>query len=184
MRHYKLLIASLLALISVASGSLTSTLYDGDMRVYYPVHHPGSEYDLIWELSWHRDSGRWESRDLADSDLSPDLLPYGGLTSTLYDGDMRVYYPFFYPNSEGGYDIFELSWHRDSEQWKSRDVLADAGGLPANSLNTPTSTLYDGDMRVYYQAKNNHIWELSWHRDSGQWESRDVLADAGGHEAA
>jgi hypothetical protein len=171
MTYYKLLIALLLALISVASGYLTSTLYDGDMRVYHETN------DQIWELSWHRDSGQWESRNVL-TDAGGDAAAYNSaLTSTLYDGDMRVYY------QAKNNHIWELSWHRDSGQWESRNVLTDAGGDAAVKFSELTSTLYDGDMRVYYQAINGHIWELSWHRDSGQWESRDVLADAKGDAA-
>ena len=161
------------ALESLGWGRLTSTLYDGDMRVYYQAKD-----DHIWELVWHRDLEQWHSRDVSDDVGGPDAISGSALTSTLCNGDIRVYY-----QAEEG-NIWELAWHRDIDQWQSRERdPPDAKGHAAWRNSGLTSTLYNGDMRVYYQAHGAEIWELSWHSDSLEWRSRNVTDDAGGNRA-
>lgn len=50
------------------------------------------------------------------------------------------------------------------------------GGYNAVAGSALTSTLLDGNPRVYYLGSNNHVYELAWW--GGNWHPRDVTGDA------
>ena len=161
--------------LAVAGSALTSTLLDGNPRVYYV-----GRYNHVYELAWSRDDDHWYLRDVtedAGGQPANEFAESAALTSTLLDGNPRVYHV--------GNDnhVYELAWSRDDDHWYQRDVTGDAGGQPAMAGSALTSTLLDGNPRVYHVGNDNHVYELAWSRDDDHWYQRDVTGDAGGQPA-
>jgi hypothetical protein len=70
--------------------------------------------------------------------------------------------------------VHELAWWGNN--WHYRPVGADAHAVPVRQASDLTSTLLNGDPRVYYIGTDNMVHELAWWGNS--WHYRPVGADA------
>ena len=60
-------------------------------------------------------------------------------------------------------------------------MTAAAGGQPAVAESALTSTIDNGNPRVYYLGGNNDVYELAW--SGSNWNASDVTKAAGGTPA-
>jgi hypothetical protein len=145
--------------------SLSSTLVNGDMRVYHKVD---LEDGMIYEFAYHTGGNKWVARILARYKPGQGQGEKPSLNSivtsiTTYDGSApRVYYIDF----EG--DIYELAWNPYGNQWSPKNLFIESGiyfHLPPKARHTSTvvNSFYPltGDPRVLYTYKDL-IHELSF----------------------
>jgi hypothetical protein len=92
------------------------------------------------------------------------------------NADSHEYFAENTPQLAGGsvVPVLELAWWGNN--WHYRGIISDAGGLPASSTTRLTSTLLNGDPRVYYAGIDNMVHELAWWGNN--WHYRPVGADA------
>lgn len=158
---------------AVYGSSLTSTHYNGDMRVYYQ-----SEDGNIHEQAYSSSENKW-----LDWDIKEKAAPGSALTSTLYNGDMRVYYR----NVDG--DIHELAYFTSEGKWRDRNlgVQAASGSALITTPDNGNMSVYfqgpdgnlgemrfDGDLCVYYQGVDGNLHELAYLASEDKWSNQDL----------
>jgi len=171
------------SLLQEATGTIVSTTYKGEPRVYYENDHGQIVELALWGGNWHR---------LVVTTVAggPPAATGTALTSTTYKGEPRVYY------ESGDGQIVELAFYGGS--WHNLVVTTAAGGPPATTgirkhSTDPdshaattgtalTSTTYNGDPRVYYESSDGQIHELALWGDN-KWHHLVVTTAAGGPRA-
>jgi hypothetical protein len=152
-----------------APGSaLTSANCKGEIRVY----HLTNDQHIV-ELAT-KSPNNVSFRDVTKASNAPPAAPGSALASANdNDGEIRVYYLTSDCRLSENQRIVELASKPD-KSWSFRDVTKASNAPPAAPGSVLASAKYsDGEMRVYYLADWNHIYELASKPDKS-WSFRDV----------
>jgi len=153
--------------------SLASTHLGGDPRVYYK---DDSEEHRITEFSYHTNEDKWYGRVLARYPYDPNNHPNRGpmaavdsvVSAISVDGTPRVHYI-----DHEHRDIYELSFDIGKNAWNVIDASEKANGICSLAIGAKhTSTINQGDTRIYFTDVDPFIHEIGW---DGGWNHRDDL---------
>jgi hypothetical protein len=151
-----------IASTTVAGGTLPRVYYMGYDASEFPYHTP---HELAWDGSY------WNYLNLAVAASSPtDHGSQAQLTSTLCQGNPRVYY------TGADQKVRELRW-QSSTGWIYLPIGVTTGAPKVHSSSALASTtLGDGNPRVYYFGEDRMVKELGW---TGTWNYVDCGTAAG-----